>query len=269
MLKKTINEAIIEALKREGKPLRVSELYKRIKEDDLYRFNASNPEHIVRTQVRRHSDNLNFPTAHKTKHFVFLNDGTYWIKGLAHKESENKEVKLEDQSPALDEIKSLHKTYVTSFKQVVLKRLIQLEPYSFEIFCKKLLEVYGFKNVKVTQKTRDGGIDGFGELQIGFAYFSVAFECKRYSQTNVNHKLVNQFRGAISGKSIQGIYFTTSSFTKSAKEVSFQQGALPIILIDGLAIVDIMIEKGLGIEKELLLIYSNVIDLVLDNDKED
>jgi restriction system protein len=264
MPKKTINEAISEALKREGHPLRVGEIYKRIIEDDLYRFNAINPEHIVRTQLRRHSENLNFPTAHKSKHFIFLNDGQYWVKGMAHEKAVQavKEVKVISQSN-FEQIKTLHEKYIQEFKSSTLDQLKELDPFSFEEFCKRLLHVYGFKNLKVTSKTKDGGIDGHGDLKIGLVYMKVAFECKRWTKSAIGRPKINQFRGDIQGKYQQGIFFTTSKFSNDAKSVSFQNGAVPIVLIDGQTIVDIMIEKGFGIETEVLPIYSNAIDLIL------
>jgi restriction system protein len=267
MPKKTINEAISEALKREGNPLRVGDIYKRIVEDDLYRFNAINPEHIVRTQLRRHSENLNFPTAHKSKHFVFLSDGQYWVKGLAYKGISTAPSKVEkvSQETNFDQIKKLHEKYIQEFKASTLHQLTLLDPFSFEEFCKRLLHVYGFKNLKVTNKTKDGGIDGYGELKIGLVYMKVAFECKRWTKSSIGRPKINQFRGDIQGKYQQGIFFTTSKFSNDAKSVSFQNGAVPIVLIDGQAIVDIMIEKGFGIEKEVLPIYTNAIDLVLQD----
>lgn len=267
MPKKTINDAISEALKREGQPLRVGDIYKRIIEDDLYRFNAINPEHIVRTQLRRHSENLNFPTAHKSKHFVFLNDGHYWIKGVPHKSAPAVIIKDEKiiHESNFDKIKILHEKYIQEFKTSTLTQLTLLDPFSFEEFCKRLLLVYGFKNLKVTNKTKDGGIDGYGELKIGLVYMKVAFECKRWTKTSIGRPKINQFRGDIQGKYQQGIFFTTSKFTNDAKSVSFQMGAVPIVLIDGQAIVDIMIEKSFGVEKEILPIYTNAIDLVLQD----
>lgn len=266
MPRKTINEAIIEALKREGKPLRVGDIYNRIKEDDLYRFNAANPEHIVRTQLRRHSENLDFPTAHKSKYFLFLDDGTYWLKGVNNAQVPlKKEANIEKGVSSFEELKNQHEKFLGTFKHSILISLKDLDPTKFEHFCKKLLEVYGFKNLKVTRPVKDGGLDGFGELKMGLAYLPVAFECKRYAKKKIDARTVNQFRGAIDGKYQQGILFTTSEFNKGAKEVSFRAGALPIVLIDGMAIVDIMIEKELGVEKELLPIYSNAIDLAFDN----
>jgi len=261
----TIKSAIIEVLKKENKPLRVKEIYNQILEDDLYRFKAANPEHIVRTILRRHSLNLDFPSAKKNKHFIFLKDGTFWIRGVPHNkinEDTKTEILKSNKDRPLTEIVELHKKYVTQFKKDILKQLGEIDPFDFEVFCKHLLTAYGFKNMRVTSKSKDGGIDGFGELKIGLATMEVAFECKRWANT-VGRPKVSQFRGDIQGKYQQGLFFTTSKFSKEAKETSFQPGAVPIILIDGNGVVDLMIEKEFGIEKEDLPIYTNAIDLIL------
>jgi restriction system protein len=124
---------------------------------------------------------------------------------------------------------------------------------------------YGFKKMEVTRSSRDGGIDGFGELKIGLASMKVAFECKRWTRNTVGRPQVSQFRGDIQGKFQQGIYFTTSAFSKEAKESSFQPGAVPIILIDGNSIVDLMVEKHFGVDVEEIPVYSNALDLVLSD----
>lgn len=264
MKRRTIAQAIIEALKREEKPARVQEVYKRIIEDDLYRFRSASPEHIVRTALRRHSENLEFPSAKKKKHFTQIRDGRYWLKNTPSIEHLPEE-KKEKITSEFSELKFLHHKYLQSFKHSILNQLKVVDPTTFEEFCKELLKAYGFKNLKVTRATKDGGIDGFGELKIGLAAMSVAFECKRWS-SSVGRPKVSQFRGDIQGKYQQGIYFTTASFTNEAKAVSLQQGAVPVILIDGVSIVEIMIEKKLGIEVEELPIYTNALDMVLKNE---
>jgi restriction system protein len=54
-----------------------------------------------------------------------------------------------------------------------------------------------------------------------------------------------------------GIFFTTSSFTKEAKATSLKKGAVPVTLIDGETIVDIMLSRSFGVEKEELTIYAS------------
>lgn len=114
------------------------------------------------------------------------------------------------------------------------------------------MQVSGFVNLTVTDVGPDGGIDGYGRIKIGLASMNVAFQCKRW-QGNVGRREIQQFRGAIQGTYEQGILFTTSDFTSQATGISFQQGAVPIILMNGTGIVDIMIEKGLGVVKKLCI----------------
>jgi restriction system protein len=258
----TINEAILEVLKREGKALFIKDIYNKIIEYDLYRFRAQKPEDIVRIQLRRHCAELDFPTASSLKLFSINKDGAFYKleKKLKQSIPEKKE-----NASTFDDLKELHKRYVQNFKKDLLRQLKELSPSAFEEFGKKLMVAYGFKKMEVTRKSRDGGIDGFGELKIGLASMKVAFECKRWTRNTVGRPQVSQFRGDIQGKYQQGIYFTTSAFSKEAKESSFQAGAVPIILLDGNSIVDLMIEKRFGVDVEEIPVYSNALDLVLSD----
>jgi restriction system protein len=129
-----------------------------------------------------------------------------------------------------------------------------------------LLEAYGFVDVKVTQFSKDGGIDGNGKLKVGLAHLNVAFQCKRYTGNSVGRPDIDKFRGAIQGQFEQGIFFTSSTFAQGAASASFRPGAVPIILIDGKAIVDLMIEKQFGVQVEQLPIYSYALDLIFSED---
>jgi restriction system protein len=258
----TINDAILEVFKREGKALFIKDIYNKIIEYDLYRFRAQKPEDIVRIQLRRHCAELDFPTASSLKLFTINKDGAFYK--LEKKAKQSIPEKKENAS-TFDDLKELHKKYVQNFKKDLLRQLKELSPSAFEEFGKKLMVAYGFKKMEVTKKSRDGGIDGFGELKIGLASMKVAFECKRWTRNTVGRPQVSQFRGDIQGKYQQGIYFTTSAFSKEAKESSFQAGAVPIILLDGNSIVDLMIEKRFGIDVEEIPVYSNALDLVLSD----
>lgn len=84
----------------------------------------------------------------------------------------------------------------------------------------------------------------------------------------VSKKEIQSFRGDIQGKFEQGIFFTTASYSRDAKEISIQKGAVPIILIDGPTIVDIMIEKKFGVVvMESLPVYINAFEEALDREK--
>lgn len=95
---------------------------------------------------------------------------------------------------------------------------------------------------------------------------NIAFQCKKWGTNSIHRPEVDKFRGAIQGEFEQGIFFTTASFAQGAKDVSFKKGAVPVILIDGESIVDLMIEKEFGVQKESLPIYSYALDLALIED---
>ena len=272
--KNTIKKAAIAALRMNGKPLTIGEVFNTIIENDLYRFNAADPESILRVEIRRHCEGINFPTASPTKYFQILKDGRYWIKGATvpglSNEAIKSELSLKKDSEHLKntvkELKYIHSQHNIAFRKQILNQLKQIDPKAFEFFSKKLLEVYGFNNMKVTQYSKDGGLDGHGELKVGITYFNVAFQCKRWKNTNVGRIEIDKFRGAIQGSYEQGIIFTTAKFSKEALNATRRNGAVPIILIDGDTIVDIMIEKRFGVDSENMPVFVNALDTVLDED---
>lgn len=131
--------------------------------------------------------------------------------------------------------------------------LMNLHPQQFEEFAAKLLESVGFTDVEVTKYVGDGGIDGYGNLEMGVVKVKAAFQVKRW-RNNVPPAEINQVRGAIQGEFDQGIFITTSDFSDEAKKVSSKRGAVPIVLINGDRIVNIMLEKGLGVRQEPLTV---------------
>ncbi|MFQ5846632.1 MAG: restriction endonuclease [Candidatus Methylomirabilales bacterium] len=81
---------------------------------------------------------------------------------------------------------------------------------------------------------------------------NAAFQSKRWQQTTISRPEIDKFRGAITGDFDQGIFITTSSFTAEAKQVGFKRGAVPIMLIDGQRIVELMIENNIGVSRRRL-----------------
>ena len=155
----------------------------------------------------------------------------------------------------------LYETYDTQFRSKLLDRLYELTPTQFEHFARQLLTAYGFVQMTVTQVARDGGIDGHGMLKVGLARMAVAFQCKRW-EGNVPRPEVDKFRGAIQGEFEQGMFFTTSDFTRGAMDASIKKGAVPVILLNGESIVDLMIEKEFGVLKKPLQIYEDQLDAI-------
>ena len=259
---RTIVGAALEVLKSTKGTMSIQEIYQGIIDKSLYEFHAQNPLDVVRVELRKHSDGIDFPTASKKKYFTY--DETNGRYSVLQKQSEKTLTSNKDITH-LTQVRNLYGIFLEDFKTNILAQLKKMNAYDFEKFCMQLLKVYGFINVAVTQKSRDGGIDGHGKLKIGLAYMNVAFQCKRWDSTTISRKEIDAFRGAIQGEYEQGLFFTTSSFSKEAMKFSIKQGAVPVILIDGNMIVDFMIEKQFGIEHEDLPIYVKAIDKIFSN----
>jgi restriction system protein len=66
---------------------------------------------------------------------------------------------------------------------------------------------------------------------------------------------IDKFRGAIQGDYDHGVFITTSRFSKEAAEASYRKGAISVLLLDGDAVVELMLHKGIGVVKQPLYLY--------------
>lgn len=136
-----------------------------------------------------------------------------------------------------------------SWRVKLSKILHEMDPFAFERLAKRLLRECGFIEVKVTQKTNDGGIDGTGKLKInGIITFNLAFQCKRYKDS-VSAKEIRDFRGSIKSDVEKGIFITTSNFTQAAKKEAVEEGKKTIDLVDGDEFIDKLIEYEIGVKE--------------------
>ncbi len=269
----TITEAIKQVMRANGSPMTAGEAFRAIMEAKLYEFHADSPEHIVRSQIRRHCEGLEFPSAAPSKHFRLVGENRYEpldevIRQPRRRRASNPAIPTQPpkhpHASSLREIENLHGKYVSELKRKILGDLKRMSPAGFELFAKRLLDVYGFHDTKITQVSGDGGIDGHGKLKVGLANLNVAFQCKRWTKGNIQRPEIDKFRGAAQGDFEQGLFFTTASFSDGAIAASIKRGAVPIILVDGDSIVDLMIEKEFGVQVETLSIPSYALDLALN-----
>lgn len=133
----------------------------------------------------------------------------------------------------------------------LLDVLRSLSPVGFEKICRELLRESGFENVEITGGSSDGGIDGFGTLEINpFVSFKVLFQCKRYKEGNtVSRAQVGDFRNAMIGRAEKGIIITTSTFSNAAIQEAHRDGAPKVELVDGAMLVKMFEKVELGVIK--------------------
>jgi restriction system protein len=240
-------------MRQKERPLSPAEAYGAIIEAQLYKFNTDDPVSIVRTQIRRRCVGLEFPSALPNKLFKATNDGRYTLASI----TEGQEVDLDEPPALIHRLVHLQQEHERQVRVRVLEALKALPPHSFETFAERLLRAYGFEEVVVTRRSRDGGIDGHGRLPIGLTHVS---------DKAVGREAIDAFRGAASGLHEQGYFFATSRFTAEAVECQRRPGAVPIALFDGEKIVDIRFAKGFGVAFRELQIPELALDTVLEQD---
>ncbi len=170
-----------------------------------------------------------------------------WVKinQELRKEKNEKEIvkEQEEEQPAEVEIPA---------EKSLLEVLQSLSPKGFENICRELLREHNFQNVIVTGQSHDGGIDGFGILEINpFVSFKVIFQCKRYIG-KVSRAQVGDFRNAMIGRAEKGIMLTTGTFSKAAENEANRDGAPPIELIDGQKLVKMFEMVQLGVSPKTI-----------------
>lgn len=169
---------------------------------------------------------------------------------LAGKTAAEAEDILNDGDPTDDGIDTPEE--LEPWKTELADTLHNMNPYAFERLAMLLLRECGFSKVRVTKKSGDGGIDGIGKLRInGIFSFNVAFQCKRYTGS-VSAGDIRDFRGSLTTDIEKGIFITTGTFTRAAREEASNAGKQQIDLIDGTEFIEKLIEYRLGVTEKTI-----------------
>jgi restriction system protein len=169
-------------------------------------------------------------------------DVTELVRRVARKRKQFKEAAGEDEGE-VDEL---------NWQEDLLDVIKAMPAAAFERLSQRLLRELGFKNVEITGKAGDGGIDGKGILNIGsIITFRVVFQCKRYRHT-VAAGVIRDFRGAVQGRADKGLLITTGTFTRDARTEAQRDGALALDLLDGNELAAKLKELRLGVGVEMV-----------------
>ncbi|MBI4298015.1 MAG: restriction endonuclease [Chloroflexi bacterium] len=143
-------------------------------------------------------------------------------------------------------------------RQRLRERLLQTSPAEFERVVGKFLGALGLSEIHVTGRTADGGIDGNGIVPV--FNLKVCFQAKRWAMgNNVGSSPVRELVGSVTTRRYdKGVFITTSAFTAGAREEA-EGTESKVVLIDGDRLVDMMIEKGLGI-REVTVVTQQELD---------
>ncbi len=255
---------LIEALKELGGSGSVSEIEEKVAQ--ILKLSEDDINDIHRNSTTKLSYRLAW-TRNYLKRYGILENSARAVWALTHagktvskvnKDEVNRKVKSLDQKNSLsgkhtDDVESPDE--IVLWQEQYLEQLQNLSPKGFEHLCQRMLRESGFVQVEVTGRSGDGGIDGRGIIKIGgLLSFHIIFQCKRYIGS-VSSQQIRDFRGAMAGRTDKGLFITTGTFTRDARQEASRDGAPPIDLIDGEELVEKMKELKLGVKidtKELI-----------------
>ncbi len=128
----------------------------------------------------------------------------------------------------------------------LIDKIISMSPQFFEQLVVELMEKMGYGEGKITQYTKDGGIDGIiNEDKLGLG--KIFIQAKRYQRgNNISSPMTDAFVGAITKKGgNKGVFITTSDFSSSAKDNRSQ--SVKVAYINGMDLAKLMIQYGIGV----------------------
>ena len=169
---------------------------------------------------------------------------------LASKNPAEAKALAEDDDPTNDNVEIPEE--LEPWRTELAETLHSMDPYAFERLSMLLLRECGFSQVSVTKKSGDGGIDGTGKLRInGIFSFNVAFQCKRFVGS-VSAGDIRDFRGSLTTDIEKGVFITTGTYTKAARDEASNAGKRQIDLIDGEEFINKLIEYRLGVREKTI-----------------
>ena len=132
-------------------------------------------------------------------------------------------------------------------RKELLQRVMQLEPDEFEKLVQILLICMGFTQVEQTRLSGDHGVDVKGTLSIHDAIkLKLAVQAKRWKK-NIQSPHIQALRGSLRTYE-QGVFVTTSDFSKGAKAEAMRKDAhCDIALINGSQLIDNLVKYHIGI----------------------
>ena len=198
---------------------------------------ASNPEKINSSMLEQYPSFVEFKNRKKDKAAGELDSAAA---------SDEEESTLTPE----DALASAYKKLQSTLESEILGAVKESSPSFFERLVVDVLVKMGYGGNrqdagKALGKSGDGGIDGIiNEDRLGLDVIYI--QAKRWEGT-VSRPEIQKFAGALQGKRARkGVFITTSSFTREAREYAFMIDS-KIILIDGEHLARLMAEYNVGV----------------------
>jgi len=142
-------------------------------------------------------------------------------------------------------------------KQKLIEKIQEMDPFQFEFLVAELLRKIGYENVEVTKRSGDKGIDVLGNLTVGgLTNVKTVIQVKRYKTgNNISGKYITQLRGSAEVDQ-RGLIITTSNFTRDAINESKATNKMPVALVNGQKLIDLLFKYKVGVKEDIVSVFS-------------
>lgn len=217
-------------------------LFIEIPEKGIYRITQRGSEYLKNHSDLRQNDLLEYPE-YASYAGITVNK---------KKEAAQDSVIASEELTPTEQLEAAMKKINDDLAADILQKAREMTPAKFEQLVLDLLLAMGYGGTnkdlaKVTPISHDNGVDGIiPEDALGLD--KIYIQAKRYKEgLPVSKPEIHQFIGALSEqKASKGVFVTTSNFTQGAKE-SVSKASSKIVLIDGIALAQYMIEFNVGV----------------------
>lgn len=231
MKKLSFKEAAIKILKAADEPLSAKEIIKIALEEELIETASATPDATMAAQL--YTDKEKFKKVGRGL-FALVKQTESAKSPLLAIQNQNNLVKYK-----------------------LIEKLQEMDPFQFEYLVAELLRKIGYENVDVTRRTGDKGIDVTGNLTVGgLTNVKTVIQVKRYKTgNNISGKYITQLRGSAEVDQ-RGLIITTSDFTKDAIDESKATNKMPVALVNGEKLIELLFKYKVGVKEETVSVFS-------------
>lgn len=236
MKKLSFKEAAIKILKEAEEPLSAKEITEIALDKELIETSGATPEATMAAQLYTDINN------NSSSKFKKVGRGMFALK----KQTESA------KSPLLA-IQNQNELV----KEKLIEKIQEMDPFQFEYLTAELLRKIGYENVDVTKRSGDKGIDVVGNLTVGgLTNVKTVIQVKRYiTGNNISGKYITQLRGSAEVDQ-RGLIITTSDFTKDAINESKATNKMPVALVNGEKLIELLFKYKVGVKEDTVSVYS-------------
>jgi restriction system protein len=148
---------------------------------------------------------------------------------------------------------------IKAFNQDQMQKLSSLLAFmhqrDFEFLVQELLESMGYEDIKITKEGGSKGVEVTAFIQFGISTVPEVIHVRRY-QTSTGRPALDQLHEAIARHNcLRGTLITLGRFTRECKEAALAADALPVKLIDGKNLLQLLSQYKIGVTKQSLSLY--------------